>query len=77
MGYFSKGMQIMNTKPINNILLTELKATLARINIIKNNTSDDVTKQLSKDLESYLTPLVQDVETALKSLSDASNTTQF
>jgi len=56
---------------INNILLTELKATLARITIIKNNISDDVTKQLSKDVESYLTPLVQDVEQALNTLSQS------
>lgn len=63
----------MDTKePINNILLSELKATLARIIIIKNNVSDDVTKQLSKDVESYLTPLVQDVEQALNALNDSS-----
>ena len=63
----------METKETNNnILLTELKATLARVTIIKNNTSDDITKQLSKDVESYLTPLVQDVEQALKTLNDPS-----
>lgn len=58
---------------VNNILLSELKATLARITVIKNNISDDVTKQLSKDVESYLTPLVQDVEQALKTLSETSS----
>ena len=63
----------METKETNNnILLTELKATLARVTIIKNNTSDDITKQLSKDVESYMTPLVQDVEQALKTLNDPS-----
>lgn len=57
---------------MDNVLLTELKATLARVTIIKNNTSDDITKQISKDVESYLTPLVQDVEQALKTLNDPS-----
>lgn len=57
---------------MDNVLLTELKATLARVTIIKNNTSDDITKQLSKDVESYMTPLVQDVEQALKTLNDPS-----
>jgi hypothetical protein len=56
---------------VNNILLSELKATLARVTIIKNNISDEVTNQLSKDVESYLTPLVQDVEQALKTLNDS------
>lgn len=56
---------------VNNILLSELKATLARVTIIKNNISDEVTNQLSKDVESYLTPLVQDVEQALKTLNEA------
>jgi hypothetical protein len=56
---------------MDNILLTELKATLARVTIIKNNTSDDITKQLSKDVESYMIPLVQDIEQALKTLNDS------
>lgn len=55
---------------MNNVLLNELKATLARVTIIKNNTSDDITKQLAKDVESYMTPLIQDVEQALKTLND-------
>lgn len=54
----------------NNILVSELKATLARLEIIKNNISDDFTKQISKDVIQYMTPLVKDVEDAFNRRND-------
>lgn len=57
----------------NNILVSELKATLARLEIIKNNISDDFTKQISKDVIQYMTPLVKDVEEAYKNKNDSSD----
>ena len=51
-----------------------LKATLARLEIIKNNISDDFTKQISKDVIQYMTPLVKDVEEAYKNKGQSSDT---
>ena len=58
----------------NNILVSELKATLARLEIIKNNVSDEFTKQISKDVIQYMTPLVKDVEEAYKNKGQSSDT---
>jgi len=55
---------------MDNVLITELKATVARLEIIKNNTSDDFMRQISKDVIQYMTPLVQDVEGAFKVKND-------
>jgi hypothetical protein len=47
-------------------LTTELDATLKRLEIISNNTSDDLTKQLAKECVHHLSMITSQVKEALK-----------
>lgn len=57
----------MSKEPeINNVLVSELKATLNRVTIIKDNISDDLTKNLSANVEQVLGQIIAQVKQALE-----------
>lgn len=60
---------------MDNILVSELTATLNRVKIIGDNISDPVTKQLSKDVMQYLTPLIDDIKQALDTIAKQNDNT--
>ena len=47
-------------------LTTELDATLKRLEIISNNTSDDLTKQLAKECVHHLSMITSQVKAAFE-----------
>ena len=54
-----------------NVLVSELSATLRRVIIIKDNVTDLVTKQLAKQAEMILGQLVTQIDSALIQMSNS------
>ena len=54
-----------------NVLVSELSATLRRVTIIKDNVTDLVTNQLAKQAEMILGQLVTQIDSALIQMSNS------